>query len=373
MKIGVDARSLTGRRGVSRYCAELLRALAHEYPGDRWVLFVPGRGAAGGLAVLAPIPQRRDPQASAAEPCSCSGSRRWHGRPRLDRLLGGSLDVLWVPAPAPLALSGDVPFVLTVHDLSFELRPQDFTPYERIWHRLARPRSLGRRAVRVITDSEPTRAVAGLAVGSARHVRACRRAGGAVAGTRPRTAAAVEATLRGLGLEAGGYLLAVGALEPRKGCELLVRAFGSARGRGLKPQLVFAGEGRLAPQLTGPGVRLLGRVPDADLDALYRGALALVVASFLEGYCLPAREALARGTPVLASDLPVFGPELSAGLLRFPVGDQAALADAMLRIAQDGDLRLSLAAGGPAAVAGLSWERAAHGTRAVLAEAAGLG
>jgi hypothetical protein len=43
-------------------------------------------------------------------------------RPRLDRLLG-RIDVLWAPAPAPLAASPGVPLVLTVHDRSFEVRP----------------------------------------------------------------------------------------------------------------------------------------------------------------------------------------------------------------------------------------------------------
>ena len=53
-------------------------------------------------------------------------------RPRLDALLGGC-DVVWAPAPAPLAV-GATPFVLTVHDRSWEERPQDFTRYERLWH-----------------------------------------------------------------------------------------------------------------------------------------------------------------------------------------------------------------------------------------------
>ena len=86
---------------------------------------------------------------------------------------------------------------------------------------------------------------------------------------------------------------------------------------------MFAGEGRLAGQLAGtPGVELRGRVTDDELDALYRGALALVVPSLLEGYGLPLREALARGTPAVVSDLPVFGPELSPAVLRIPPGDE---------------------------------------------------
>src|SRR5258705_217674 len=100
----------------------------------------------------------------------------------------------------------------------------------------------------------------------------------------------------GLGLEARGgaepephpaaparYLLFVGALEPRKGPDVLARAFALARGRGLDAELVVVGEGRLAETLSGPGVHRAGAVSDADLDALYSGALALVHPSWLEG------------------------------------------------------------------------------------------
>ena len=40
MRIGVDARALTGFRGVTRYAQALLAALAREYPQDEWRLFV---------------------------------------------------------------------------------------------------------------------------------------------------------------------------------------------------------------------------------------------------------------------------------------------------------------------------------------------
>ena len=79
------------------------------------------------------------------------------GRPRLDRLFAAPPDVVWAPTVAPMALSAGVPLVLTIQDLSFELRPGDFTAYERVWHRLARPRALARRADRVIVLAAPTR------------------------------------------------------------------------------------------------------------------------------------------------------------------------------------------------------------------------
>ena len=70
-----------------------------------------------------------------------------------------------------MALSSRVPLVLTVQDLSFELRPRDFTAYERIWHALARPRALARRAGRVIVLAEPTRDQLVAALGAVRRPR----------------------------------------------------------------------------------------------------------------------------------------------------------------------------------------------------------
>jgi glycosyltransferase involved in cell wall biosynthesis len=346
---------------VTRYLRELLAALARVHPDDEWHLFLPGRG--GVLPEPAPnlvvhrhvLPGR-----------VLFGAAAVCGRPRLDRLLGGGVDVVWSPTIAPMALSPGVPLVLTIQDLSFELRPGDFTPYERVWHRLARPRALARRAARVIVLAPATRGqlvdrwgldgrrIEVVAPG----VSAAPPTGAHAAAPSP-TAPAKSP-----------YLLAVGALEPRKAPDLLVRAFTAARAAGLSARLVFAGEGRLAGALGGEGVTVLGQVSDAQLDELYRGALALVMPSLLEGYGLPVTEALARGTPAVVSDLPVFAPQLDAAVLRVPAGDEPALTAALLRLEREAGLRAALAAAAPAAVAGLSWDEAARRTRAVLAEAA---
>jgi glycosyltransferase involved in cell wall biosynthesis len=369
VRIGVDARALTGFRGVTRYTRRLLEALAREHPQDEIRLFIPGRGRvpmAEDLAALANVSVRRHPLPGRA----LFGTAALTRRPRLDRLLGGGLDVMWAPTVAPMALSDGVPLVLTVQDLSFELRPHDFTPYERLWHALARPRALAQRAGLVIVLAEPTRAQLaarwGISASDIRVVPAGVREPAHSAGTG-------NHGVGRFGLRPGGYLLAVGALEPRKAPQVLARAFEQARARGLDAELVFAGEGRLADQLSGPGIRLLGRVSDAELDALYTSAVALVMPSLLEGYGLPVREALARGTPAVVSDLPVFGPELSGAILRVAPGDEPALAESLLRIAGEDGLRARLAQSSQEAVAGLTWTAAARGTRAVLAEACGAG
>ena len=369
MRVGVDARSVTGPRGVTRYTIELLRALVGGFPDDRFVVFVPGRGELPAIADVCAAPNvavRRYPLPSRL----LFGSAAIVRRPHLERLLGETVDVVWVPAPAPVALSGRAPYVLTLHDVTWEANPRFFTPYERIWHKLARPRALADRARSLIVPGEVVRdeLVAHWAVDPARiHV--------VPEGVRTGSAgdADVRARLSQLGVRPGGFLLVSGALEPRKAPEVIARAFARARQQGLDSELVFAGDGRLAAQLRQPGVRLLGWRDGATLDALYRGALALVFGSRLEGFGLPVYEALARGTPAIISDLPVFGDELSPGVLRVAVDDELGLSEAMLRLGSDTALRARLAAAAPTAVAGLTWEAAASTTRAVLAEAAGLG
>jgi glycosyltransferase involved in cell wall biosynthesis len=269
------------------------------------------------------------------------------GEPSLARLLG-DVDVLWIPAPAPVA-PGDLPYVLTVHDRSFEERAEDFTAYERAWHRVARPRALARRAARVVTD---TAAVAQ----ELRDAWGLERVAVVPPGVRrPDRIGAVQ----------GDYVVFVGALEPRKDPVVAAQAAGAA---GVTAR--FAGTGRLDGAVAAAGGELLGRVTDAELHALVAGALALVLPSRLEGFGFPPLEAALRSTPSVVSDLPVLRETLGDdGALFAPAGDRDAFADAIRRLRADPDLGPRLSA--RAAARAPTWEDAGAGLRAVLAEAAG--
>ncbi len=355
---------MTGPRGVTRYTTELLRALVREFPEDQFVLFVPGRGPLPAVAdVLAAsnVTVHRHAVPSRA----LFGSAAVLRRPRLERLLGEPIDVVWIPAPVPVALGGEVPSVLTLHDIAWEARPRDFTPYERIWHKLARPRALAAQTRSLIV---PTAAVRDELVTRWSVDPACIHV--IPEGVRMESDADIDVAgrLDRLGLQAGRYVLVSGAIEPRKAPVLIARAFAAARERGLDAELVFAGDGRLAEAVAGPGVRVLGWRGTGELEALYRGAIGLVFASRLEGFALPVYESLARGTPAIVTDLPVFGPELSPGLIRIPVDDERGLGEAMLRLTREGALRRQLGDAGRAAVRGLTWERAARATREVFAQ-----
>jgi glycosyltransferase involved in cell wall biosynthesis len=343
VRIAVDARALLAGRGVARYVRRLLGALAEQFPGDDWHAFVPGR-----QPVEAPegVTLHRHPLGGRA----VFGAASILGRPPIDMLCDGA-DVVWIPAPAPVA-PGRAPYVLTIHDLSFEDRPGDFTAYERLWHRLARPGRLAGNAKRVIAVSAATAAEA-----ARWHV---------------------DATVVLSGVDhlshapppqgAPAYFLSVGALEPRKAPELLAAAHQRARGAGLQAELWFAGEGRVG--VSGDGIQTLGTPHDEELASLYSGALALVMPSWLEGFGLPPLEAAACGTPSIVSDLPVYDETLGDNVVRVPRGNEVALAGALLRMEREPEARAALGKAAHHAVAPLTWARAARKTHQVLEEAA---
>jgi glycosyltransferase involved in cell wall biosynthesis len=103
----------------------------------------------------------------------------------------------------------------------------------------------------------------------------------------------------------GPYMLTVATLERRKNLETLLEAMPLVRERRPKLRLaVVGGQGWKAPPLEAEGVLPLGYVHDDELAALYRGASVFVYPSRFEGFGMPIVEAMACGTPVVASTHP---------------------------------------------------------------------
>tara|TARA_R110002051_G_scaffold325809_1_gene431562 strand:+ start:3483 stop:4262 length:780 start_codon:yes stop_codon:yes gene_type:complete len=177
--------------------------------------------------------------------------------------------------------------------------------------------------------------------------------------------------LKRFGLNSHGYILAVGSLATHKNLELLTRA---ARARGPHVlDLVIAGGGNPAvfaqSGLTeGGGVRVLGRVTDGELRALYQKARALAFPSITEGFGLPPLEAMNCGCPVVASTGGAIPEACGKAALYVDPGDQEAWTAALERIERDEALRIALIEKGYRQAAQLTWRTSAIQVLTLLAQ-----
>ncbi len=270
------------------------------------------------------------------------------------------------------------PALLTVHDLIPLLFPRHSTRQARLLFRWTTALAL-RTVCRAIAVSEATRQ------DLLRHFRLPAERvtvipEAADPAFRPRPPAEVEAVRCKHGLPER-YLLYLGSNKPHKNLTRLVEAWAHVAQRTTRLTfdvsrftLIIAGvwdprypqPKRRAEELgLGDTVRFLGPVAEADLPALYSGAMAFVFPSLYEGFGLPVLEAMACGVPVACSEtssLPEVGGD---AVLTFDPTDVEAMGEALRRILEDASLREHLRQRGLARAATFSWERTAGETLAL--------
>jgi glycosyltransferase involved in cell wall biosynthesis len=170
----------------------------------------------------------------------------------------------------------------------------------------------------------------------------------------------------------GDYILAVGSIQPRKNLPLLIAAYADlrrARPQANLPQLALVGKkawlyAETLRAIDESGLRdltvLTGYVAEADLPALYTGALCFVYPSYFEGFGLPPLEAMQCGAPVIAGNRTSL-PEVvhDAGLLFDPF-DKEALKGALARMIDDANLRARLRVKGRERASHFSWRETAR-------------
>jgi glycosyltransferase involved in cell wall biosynthesis len=239
------------------------------------------------------------------------------------------------------------------------------------------PRSLA-RASHIITDSEFSRRdiEKRYGVGPDR-ITAIPLA--ASANLRPFSPEDIARVLSRYGLRPG-FVFALGRLNRRKNLDRLIRACALRRKSGTAdPQLVIVrkpdfGAQQMIEQARHPShdttVRWIGLLPEQDLPAFYGAAAAFAYPSLFEGFGLPILEAMACGTPVIASTRASM-PELvgDAGLLVDPE-DVEALAAAVARVLLDRVLADDLGQRGLERSRQYSWEKTAERTLTVYRAAA---
>jgi len=249
--------------------------------------------------------------------------------------------------------SGPAPMSVMVHDLAWRHEPDAYPRRGREWHEAALARARERAALLMAPSSATADDLAAAGVPEDRV--AVVEEGSDHLDPPDREGAA--ALLARLGVEpGGGYLLTVSTLEPRKNLPLLLDAHALALARLPEPwPLVVVGPTGWGPTLAArPSVLLAGHVDGGVLSALYFGARLLAYVPRREGWGLPAVEAMACGTPVVATPMPSTG----GAALEVPSGDVEAIAEALVAVAGDDALRARLVAAGLRRAAGLTWRRA---------------
>lgn len=254
------------------------------------------------------------------------------------------------------------PTVVTIHDLQPLEMPERFSPLKRRWLSVMLPSSV-RAARLVLCPSEFTAQSITTRLGAApSKVEVVRHGHAKVeAGVLDRDA---DRQLRD---RFGRYLLLPGIAYAHKRHRDLIRVLDRLRDRFDDLSVVLTGtpgpeSNALAAQAAELGlsrrVHVLGRVPEQELDNLYRSAAALVFPSEYEGFGNPVVEAMARGCPVITTDATAL-PEVAgdAGLI-VPVGRPEALAAAVARVLEEPDLADNLRVAGVERATQFSWDAA---------------
>lgn len=354
VRIGFDTRAafLDPHRGFGRIARSLVEALLAQAPGEV-VPFVPHGYPVPPrwYPLAAHIVQLRRPRRGAfvVDPLAWSLTA-----PRQ------RLDVLHLPAwGVPPGLR--TPVVATFHDATPFLFPSPASRWKR-WR--------GRLAIRSLARAAAVHAVS-------HHAAAEAVAFARVTGER------VHVVHWGVGFPfvppeqpgPGEHVLFVGGGEPHKNLEVVLAAYRLARSEVL-PNLVVAGPAAADPTVAarlgegplGGRIRLAPALSDERLASLYGDALATVVPSRHEGFGLPALEAMACGSPVLAARAGAL-PEVcgDAAELLDP-DDPAAWRDALLALQNSAEKRHRLRTAGLARAALFTWEKCAREMIAIYRE-----
>lgn len=330
MRVGIDCRKIADF-GIGTYARGLLQGLASLEGNDEYVAFVPPHAVVpqGIERVIVDVPNYSIREQFVM--------RRAIAKARIDLFHSAHYVLPWTSCPS----------IATLHDvIQFHFPPRN--PLARMYVRVMYPRAC-RKSVRVITVSEASKRgiVEVLGCDAAKIAVTPNGIDGIFFEEHPRAD------------DLGRYFLYVGNDKPHKNVPRLIDALGNHR-------LVMVGAefAQYRDRVTATGF-----VSAKRLAEIYRGAIALVMPSLEEGFGLPVAEAMACGTPVIASKIDALREVTGGAALYVDPHSVGDIANALQRMANDESLRAELSMRGKARAQEFTWRRCAERTRDVYRSA----
>lgn len=366
--VGFDGRDLLRKRtGVVNYTVHLARTLAAREAGNlRFLVYADGYHD-DRVTPPTGVPLRLLP----APPVV------WKHLALPVALAADRVDLFHSPT-GTLPLLAPCPTVVTVHDLFADLHPEWFAAG--VGARLAAVQCRAARSARLVVAVSPNTARDVTQVYGVPEDRVRVVPNGVSLDVFTPTAPTderLESVTRRLGVRRP-FVLCVGSLMPWRNAPRLLEAVALLRGRwGLPHELLFVGRdiwgtdptAGIARQRGWGWAHFAGYVDDADLPSLYHAADVMAYPSLYEGFGIPPVEALACGTPVVASTAGSLPETLGdAALLVYPT-DVRALAGALRTAIEDTAVRTRLRARGLKIAGRYTWQAAAEATVQVYREA----
>lgn len=380
MRFAVDATPWFNERGYGRYTREILSAAVARGTQHEFVFFVDQRDRsnidleASNLEVRGVELAERPTEAASKD----SNRSPWDMM-KMTRAVSAAkpFDAVFYPTvytyfPRPRG----VPSLVTIHDAIIERNPEVCIPSKKarmFWN--LKVRTAIRQSAALLTVSDFAR-------DDIRKYLDTKGRDIFVSGEAPSAAYSPNApsdAIRGvrerLSLADGTrYFVYVGGFNPHKNLELLIRSHSRVvREVENPPVLVLVGtrsrdvfhtgtkaiENEIAGWGTEEMVRWADFTPDEELRALHCDSLGLTLPSQAEGFGLPAIEAAACGSPVIATDVSPLPQLLEGGGIFLDPGDEQGWTAALEKLSTDEDTRAAMGRQAQAAASKLTWELAA--------------
>jgi glycosyltransferase involved in cell wall biosynthesis len=342
--IAINGRFLTqGMTGVQRFAREITAAADRLAGNDAWPrarLLLPGTVTKSPFAYFH------------AKPVGKKSGQIWE-QWELPKAAKGSF-LINLGNTAPL-MTGNAQAVV-IHDAGVFDTPESYSLAFRSWYRFLHKR-LALSGAQLLTVSEFSCSRFAQALGVPADTIGVLPEGG----DHMLRIAGDAGILARHGLEAQRYAVVVGNPAAHKNLAALTRAAALLGRRGLT--LAVAGAANAAVFRAGGGPaagagRLLGRVSDAELRALYENALCLIFPSRYEGFGLPPLEAMTCGCPVVAAHAGAVPEVCGEAALWFDPMRPETLGEALVRLLDEEGLAVGMREAGLKRAAFYTWEKA---------------